>query len=135
MDFSDQIGERIENEAFLPAQWTDRHGDHNISPEQSLMLAVLRDALECFQKVQPEDHNRRPHNCNLKVCQRHIEAEDWIAGEGNPVLSFVDVCDSLRVNPRWIQDRLARHEIILLPKRGHVRGGQRQDRKITQDQG
>lgn len=82
----------------------------HLNPEQLLMLAVLEDAIICFQ-----DHV-------LASCKRkrllHLEAEQWVLDEDKSYLfSFENICDALGLEPaylrqgliRWKQRALASH--------------------------
>lgn len=82
----------------------------HLNPEQLLMLAVLEDAIICFQ-----DHV-------LATCRRkrllHQEAEQWVLDEDKSYLfSFENICDALGFEPaylrqgliRWKQEALASH--------------------------
>jgi hypothetical protein len=132
--YADQLGDRLENENILPRQWHDRHIAGDMPGEQWLMYRVLEDALHCYLARQPLGHDHRPHICHLKVCRLHDEAEDWIRGEGNPILTFVDVCGWLDLEAAAVRERLETGKVEPMTKHS-VRSGQRKDRKITQDQG
>ncbi len=73
--------------------------DPPLEPEKRLMLAVLADAVECFQKYiffqdgKEEDLFR--------------EAAEWILIENsNWYYSFENICDSLELNPEYIRKGL-----------------------------
>lgn len=73
----------------------------NLNPEQLLMLAVLEDAIICFQ-----DHV-------AATCKRkrllHLEAEQWILNEDQSYLfSFENICDSLGLEPAYLRQGLLR---------------------------
>jgi hypothetical protein len=88
-----------------------------LEPEKRLMLAVLEDAVACFQRhVVPR--NRR---------QRTLfkETEDWVRDEnGDYLFSFVNICEALKFNPkymregllRWKQKKLAQRQKLQLIK-------------------
>ncbi len=64
-----------------------------LEPEKSLMLAVLQDAVACFQRyVFPR--NRRERTL-------FNETEDWICDENSDYLfSFENICEVLKFNPK-----------------------------------
>jgi hypothetical protein len=73
----------------------------HLNPEQLLMLAVLEDAIICFQ-----DHV-------AATCKRkhllHLEAEQWIFDEDKSYLfSFENICDSLSFEPTYLRQGLVR---------------------------
>jgi len=77
---------------------TSRNKPH-LEPEQSLMLAVLEDAVFCFQK-----NLFAPTNNKKALFQ---EAEGWILEEGSDWLfSFENICETLGINPRYLQKGL-----------------------------
>jgi hypothetical protein len=60
--------------------------------EERLMLAVLENAVECFQKYVPA---RKPSRKQL-----FQEAEDWFLDkEGEALYSFENVCETLGLHP------------------------------------
>ena len=73
----------------------------HLNPERLLMLAVLEDAIICFQ-----DHV-------AATCKRkrllHLEAEQWILDEDKSYLfSFENICDSLGFEPAYLRQGLMR---------------------------
>jgi len=85
---------------LITAQYleTIRRKSH-LEPEKSLMLAVLEDAVFCFQK------NLFAPTNNKKALFH--EAEDWILEEECEWLfSFENICETLGINPRYLQKGL-----------------------------
>ena len=81
----------------------------HLNPEQVLMLAVLEDAIICFQ-----DHV-------AATCKRkrllHLEAEQWILDEDRSYLfSFENICESLGFAPTYLRQGLARWKKAALAK-------------------
>ena len=67
--------------------------------EQRLMLAVLQDAVECFQAyvLAPEVREK-------KLFQ---DAQDWILEKNNEwPFSFENICEALQLNPDYIRPGL-----------------------------
>ena len=77
---------------ILPAQmWRRRH-----SPEHRLMIAVLRDAINCLLKDQGNGRTSR-------------EAQQWIMGpDVDWPFSFENVCDVLGLDPGCLRSGLRR---------------------------
>jgi hypothetical protein len=81
----------------------------HLNPEQVLMLAVLEDAIICFQ-----DHV-------AATCKRkrllHLEAEQWILDEDRSYLfSFENICDAVGFEPTYLRHGLARWKEAALAK-------------------
>ena len=83
--------------------------------EEKLMLAVLQDAVECFQVyVLAETHREK------RLFQ---EAEDWILETDSEWLfSFENICETLQLNPGYIRQGLlcwkeAKHKISFLQEK------------------
>jgi hypothetical protein len=69
--------------------------------EEALMLAVLADAIECFQRYVFADNEREK-----KAFQ---EAEDWIFEKNNDWLfSFESICETLQLTPDYLRQGLLR---------------------------
>jgi hypothetical protein len=68
-------------------------------PEQVLLLAVLRDALETFQRL---------FGAKTTAGRRLFrESEEWIWNdESDRVFSFVHICETLGLDPRYIRQGL-----------------------------
>ena len=81
-----------------------------IESEKRLMLAVLQDAVECYQKYLLA---RRGKDKNL-----FSEAEAWILERDNrSTFSFDNVCDSLGLAPNYVRAGLLRNKNRLLSRR------------------
>jgi hypothetical protein len=64
--------------------------------EERLMLAVLQDAVECFQ-----DYVLAQYVWEKKLFQ---EAEDWILDKDTGwSFSFENICENLQLNPEYIR--------------------------------
>ena len=82
-----------------------------LEPEKRLMLAVLEDAIACFQRyIFPRNSRER----NL-----FKETEDWVRVKNDDYLfSFENICEALKFNPeyvresllRWKQETVTRHQ-------------------------
>jgi hypothetical protein len=79
-------------------QATQRRRFH-LEPEKVLMLAVLEDAIVCFQD-----------NLNA-TCKRkqtlHLDAEQWILDQDKSYLfSFENICEALNFDPAYLREGL-----------------------------
>ena len=84
-------------DTILPFQYSDllRRKTY-LEGEKKLMLAVLEDAVNCFQKYYAAR--------DKKGKELFREAEEWIVDENNDRLfSFSDICESLGINPEYLR--------------------------------
>ena len=67
--------------------------------EHRLMVAVLEDGLNCFQKhINATDPKQR---------QLFLDAEEWIMSDDQSwFFSFVNVCDTLKLDPDYVREGL-----------------------------
>jgi len=93
----------------LPVQF---HQDRQTSlrmPEGRLMLAILADAIECFQKYK---ESKKPRQRALFIDARRWlmarKSDDWSRREAASDLSFEYVCDVLDLDPDAIRSNLER---------------------------
>jgi hypothetical protein len=94
------MGSILVPDMITPEQFYDsRHDDSAIAPVKRLMMAVLEDALRCFQ-----------NNSNAKSGPRKrlfVEAEQWLCGEtGDGPFSFDTVCETLGIEPQFLRGGL-----------------------------
>ena len=96
----DIIGSLSEFDILAFQRYSDQgHGTSDLQPERSLMLAVLLDAVESFQKyalLQDKYSNRL-----------FRETETWILEEDQEwPFSFINICDALEIDSRYLQKGL-----------------------------
>jgi len=87
----------FEPDALLPAQfYTAFRGGSGVRGEKRLMLAVLQDALDCYQKYAfCTDGQGR---------QLFADADGWISCEDrNWYFSFENICETLEINPNYLR--------------------------------
>jgi len=73
----------------------------SLEPEKRLMLAVLEDAVLCFQKGSSAGDRRRK--------ALFTDAEEWIMEEnGDWPFSFENICEVLGLNPAYLRQGLLR---------------------------
>jgi hypothetical protein len=87
----------FEPDALLPAQfYAAFRGGTGVRGEKRLMLAVLEDALDCYQKYafSRDGHGR----------QLFDEALEWInSGNRAWFFSFENICETLGINPEYLR--------------------------------
>ncbi len=99
---ADRFVNLFEPDTLLPAQYFaafTREG--GIVRERRLMLAVLQDAVECYQKYALA---RDPRGTML-----FDNAVEWIdSGEREWPFSYVNICEVLGLNPEYIRRGLSK---------------------------
>ena len=87
----------FEPDALLPAQfYAAFRGGSAVRGEKRLMLAVLQDALECYQKY--------AFTKDVHGHQLFAEADEWISCEDrNWYFSFENICETLEINPAYLR--------------------------------
>ena len=100
--FEERSFSLFQPDILLPTQYfaTTKRKDH-LEPEKKLMLAVLEDAIWCFQ------------HCLLARGKRRTslfsEAKEWIMEENTDCLfSFQNICEVLGLNPEYVRQGLIR---------------------------
>ena len=113
----EKMGSLFQPDTLLPAQYFDTvRRRANSEPEKKLMLAILEDAIDCFQKYIFARDGRG------KGIFR--EAEDWILEENSDRLfSFETVCDALGFNPSYVRQGLLRWKEMKLAERSKSKNG------------
>ena len=111
LSVEEKVSSLFQPDTLLPAQYfeTFRRKSH-LEPEKRLMLAVLEDAVACFQKyLLARDGRGRA---------MFGEAEQWILEEESDWLfSFENICEVLGFNPRYVRGGLVRWKEATLQAR------------------
>jgi len=100
---SGTVASVFQPDTLLQAQYLDIYGRKtHLDPEKELMLAVLEDAVLCFQKYWRSQ--------DRKSQELRKEAEEWILTKDpdNYLLSFDNVCEYLELNPGYFREGLLR---------------------------
>lgn len=88
----------------LPDQYLDDRRASQLEPEKRLMLAVLQDAVVCYQR------NLRARESKKRALFREVDA--WLTGHGEDAFfSFENVCEALGLNPCYVLKGLRRHAV------------------------
>lgn len=102
LSIEEKVSSLFQPDTLLPAQYfeTFRRKAH-LEPEMMLMLAVLEDAIACFQKY--------TFVRDRKGKGIFREAEEWIVEENSGWLfSFENICGALDFNPQYVRQGLIR---------------------------
>jgi hypothetical protein len=115
LSMEERVTSLFQPDTLLPEQYleTFRRKLH-LEPEKKLMLAVLEDAIACFQKyVFARDGKGR---------MLFQEAEDWVLDTNSDWLfSFGNVCETLGFNPEYLRKGLAQWKAVKLESRARAR--------------
>jgi hypothetical protein len=116
----DKSASIFQPDALLPAQFFDaRRRKKLIEPEKRLMLAILEDAVQCFQDncATPDKKGKEPFD----------EVQRWIFDVGNDgVFAFESICGVLGFSPDYIRKGLVRWRDKELSKHRGAAFAQRQ---------
>lgn len=88
-------------DVVLPEQLEEPWRPADGSPERALMLAILEDAIGCFQKYSHSTHTR-PRRL-ARDAEQWIRLNDW-----SWPCSFNSVCDALGLDPEHMRSALLR---------------------------
>jgi hypothetical protein len=93
----DRLAGLFEPDVLLPAQFFAAfRREGGLERERLLMLAVLEDAVDCYQKY---SHARDPRGQ-----QMYDEARDWVISDDRGWLfSFENICDTLEINAEYVR--------------------------------
>jgi hypothetical protein len=102
LSLEEKLASLFQPDTLLPAQFLDTfQRKSHLEPEKRLMMAVLEDAIACYQKYA---FARDPRG---KAMFR--DAEEWIEETGAGWLfSFENVCDVLGLNADYLRRGLRR---------------------------
>jgi hypothetical protein len=94
------VAQNTQSDFILPCQYCDVSSGYGLSGEQRLMLALLTDALNVYQKG-ALSRLSRPRRL-------YVDAERWILANRTDTnaFSFVTVCDALGINPDLLRRRI-----------------------------
>jgi len=110
-----KIASLFEPDTLLSAQYFDNLRRKTIlEPEKALIMAVLEDAINCFQDNVLAESG--------KAKKRFDEAEEWVLDEGGDwIFSFRNVCEHLGFSPDYVRRGLLRwkeKKLASQPSRG-----------------
>ena len=90
-----------------PDQFSDQFYTSRLLPEKRLMLAVLLDAVECFQKHAP----LRPAKPNPLF----TDAATWIfEDDAESLFSFINICEAVGMNPQSLRRILSQGHVGII---------------------
>jgi hypothetical protein len=93
----EKLNDLFEPDTLLPTQFFGALKRKRFpSGEHRLLVAIMRDAVDCFQKhIHARDAKRR---------QLFLDADAWIAdGDDRSAFSFNNCCETLGLNPDYVR--------------------------------
>ncbi|MGH7929710.1 MAG: hypothetical protein ACREQV_18160 [Candidatus Binatia bacterium] len=101
-DVVEKIASLFERDTLAVAQYFDNLRSKSlVEPEKKLMLAILEDAVNCFQENVLAESG--------KGNKLFDEAQEWfLEGRGDWIFSFRNVCELLALNPEYLRGGLMR---------------------------
>ena len=102
--YDDFLARILEPDIFLPSQFYGSVGlTRQLEGEKRLMIAVLKDAVECLEKY------RGAHD-SAGQCQ-YMSAIEWVEDTDTEWLfSFTNICDLLGFDPQYLREVLPKRE-------------------------
>jgi len=93
----EQLGSLFQPDTLVSAQYFETfRSKANLEPEKRLILAILEDAVGCFQ--------RYVVSRGAKGKSLFYDAEQWIMEENRHwIFSFENICDFLELNPDYLR--------------------------------
>lgn len=102
--YDDFLARVLEPDTCLPSQFYGTRGlPRQLEGEKRLMIAILRDAVECLEKY------RGARNSSGK--ELYQNALEWVEDRSTGWLfSFTNICDLLGFDPQYLRDHLLKRE-------------------------
>ncbi|MGH7873089.1 MAG: hypothetical protein ACREQO_12815 [Candidatus Binatia bacterium] len=102
--YDDFLARILEPDIFLPSQFYGSAGlSRQLEGEKRLMIAVLKDAVECLEKYRGS--RTAAGHCLYQGAIEWVEDEstDWL-------FSFMNICDFLGFDPQYMRRVLLKRE-------------------------
>ena len=121
----ERIGSLFQPDSLLSAHYFGTlRRESLLEPETRFMLAILKDAIQCFQ-----DNLFTRNEKNRRLFE---EAQEWIVEtDGDWVFSFQNICEALGFNPAYMRHGLLRWMANMLPK-AHKEAASRDGKKMAE---
>ncbi len=102
--YDDFLARILEPDVFLPAQFYGSAGlSRKLEGEKRLMIAVLKDAVECLEKYRGSRSSTGRSNYENAIEWVMDDSTDWL-------FSFTNICDLLGFDPEYLRDVLLKRE-------------------------
>ena len=102
--YDDFLARILEPDIFLPSQFYGAGGlSRKLEGEKRLMIAILKDAVECLEKYRGARSGSGRSN--------YDNAIEWVEDTGTEWLfSFTNICDLLGFDPHYVREELLKRE-------------------------
>ena len=102
--YDDILARILEPDIFLPSQFYGSGGlSRTLEGEKRLMIAILKDAVECLEKFRSSSSNSGQNH--------YLNALEWIEDDDTVWLfSFTNICDLLGFDPAYLREVLLKRE-------------------------
>jgi hypothetical protein len=102
--YDDFLARILEPDVFLPSQFYGASGlSRQLEGEKRLMIAILKDAVECLDKYRSSRNSTGRSN--------YQNALQWVEDHGTEWLfSFTNICDLLGFDPDYLRQLLLKRE-------------------------
>jgi hypothetical protein len=102
--YDDFLARILEPDVFLPSEFYGAGGlSRKLEGEKRLMIAILKDAVECLEKYRGTRSSSGRSN--------YQDALEWVQDKGTDWLfSFTNICDFLGFDPDYLRAVLLKRE-------------------------
>jgi hypothetical protein len=102
--YDDFLARILETDIFLPAQFNGGGGlSRKLEGEKRLMIAILKDAVECLDKYRGARSSLGQTNYQNALEWVQDKSTDWL-------FSFTNICDFLGFDPDYVREVLLKRE-------------------------
>jgi hypothetical protein len=110
----ERVGPMFQPDALLSSEFFADRSANTLEPEERLVLAILADAIKCFQDNHMARQGRRKRIFD--------EVREWIFdGRRDWVFGFENICSVLGFDPAYVRDGLGRWRMRELSRGGNPR--------------
>lgn len=115
LSMEERVTSLFQPDTLLPDQYLDTYRRKlHLEPEKKLMLAVLEDAIACYQKYL--------FARDSKGKALFDEAKDWVEETGSgSVFAFDSVCETLGLNPDYLRRGMVEWKKTALAQRAQAK--------------
>jgi hypothetical protein len=102
--YDDFLARILEPDIFLPSQFYGSRGlSRQLEGEKRLMIAILKDAVECLDKYRAARNG--PGRCQYQNALQWVQDRrtEWL-------FSFTNICDLLGFDPDYLRQMLLKRE-------------------------
>lgn len=102
--YDDFLARILEPDIFLPSQFYGAGGlSRKLEGEKRLMIAILKDAVECLEKYRGARSSSGRSNYDNAIEWVEDTSTDWL-------YSFTNVCELLGFDPHYLRETLLKRE-------------------------